>query len=143
MKGRITMFCKNCGKEYSEGSLFCIYCGGKIESESIPEKIEPATTSEKIEPETAAEKISAETASADEPTISSEPAAASVSYAVPRPEQRPSAGADSGYIAIQTPPAEKPEKYYTFGHLALCLGAVAVMAIVAGVFAGLYFSVIA
>ncbi|MDE7192650.1 MAG: zinc ribbon domain-containing protein [Oscillospiraceae bacterium] len=43
------------------------------------------------------------------------------------------------------PPAaqdEKPAKYYTFGHIALCLAAVGVMAIVAGVFAGLYFSVI-
>ncbi len=39
-----------------------------------------------------------------------------------------------------TPP--KVEKYYTFGHIALCLAAVAVMAITAGVFAGLYFSVI-
>lgn len=38
--------------------------------------------------------------------------------------------------------AEKPAKYYTFGHIALCLAAVGVMAIVAGIFAGLYFSVI-
>ncbi len=37
---------------------------------------------------------------------------------------------------------QKVEKYYTFGHIAMCLAAVAVMAIVAGVFAGLYFSVI-
>ncbi len=42
---------------------------------------------------------------------------------------------------IENPPA-KVEKYYSFGHIALCLAAVAVMAIVAGVFAGLYFSVI-
>ena len=38
--------------------------------------------------------------------------------------------------------SEKPAKYYTFGHIALCLAAVGVMAVVAGVFAGLYFSVI-
>lgn len=37
---------------------------------------------------------------------------------------------------------QKVEKYYTFGHIAMCLAAVAVMAIVAGVFAGLYFSVV-
>ncbi len=42
---------------------------------------------------------------------------------------------------IENPPA-KVEKYYSFGHIALCLAAVALMAIVAGVFAGLYFSVI-
>lgn len=40
------------------------------------------------------------------------------------------------------PPAEETGKRYTFGHIALCLAAVGVMAIVAGIFAGLYFSVI-
>lgn len=40
------------------------------------------------------------------------------------------------------PPAEESGKRYTFGHIALCLAAVGVMAIVAGIFAGLYFSVI-
>lgn len=49
-------------------------------------------------------------------------------------------------MPIQTAPttedSEKPAKYYTFGHIALCLAAVGVMAIVAGIFAGLYFSVI-
>lgn len=44
-------------------------------------------------------------------------------------------------IKAPTAPVEKPERKYTFGHLMLCLAAVAVMAIVAGVFAGLYFSV--
>lgn len=44
------------------------------------------------------------------------------------------------------PPADaaekKPERRYTLGHIMMCLAAVAVMAIVAGVFAGLYFSVV-
>lgn len=40
------------------------------------------------------------------------------------------------------PPAEESGKRYTFGHIALCLAAVGVMAVVAGIFAGLYFSVI-
>ncbi len=37
---------------------------------------------------------------------------------------------------------KKPEKYYTSGHIVMCLAAVGIMAIVAGVFAGLYFSVV-
>lgn len=45
-------------------------------------------------------------------------------------------------VPLSPVPEEKEPKYYTFGHIALCLAAVAVMAIVAGVFAGLYFSVI-
>ena len=45
-------------------------------------------------------------------------------------------------VPLAPVPEEKEPKYYTFGHIALCLAAVAVMAIVAGVFAGLYFSVV-
>lgn len=44
----------------------------------------------------------------------------------------------------QTQPAPDnppPERKYTFGHIMLCLIAVAIMAVVAGIFAGLYFSV--
>ena len=42
----------------------------------------------------------------------------------------------------KNPPAERPERKYTLGHIMICLAAVAVMAITAGVFAGLYFSVV-
>ncbi len=37
---------------------------------------------------------------------------------------------------------EKPEKYYTTKHIVLCLAVAGIMAVAAGVFAGLYFSVI-
>ncbi len=40
------------------------------------------------------------------------------------------------------PAPEKPERRFTLGHIFICLAAVAVMAITAGVFAGLYFSVV-
>lgn len=43
---------------------------------------------------------------------------------------------------IAAPAKEPPERKYTLGHIMMCLAAVAVMAIVAGVFAGLYFSVV-
>lgn len=45
-------------------------------------------------------------------------------------------------VTIAEAPEPKPERKYTLGHIMLCLAAVAVMAIVAGVFAGLYFSVV-
>lgn len=38
--------------------------------------------------------------------------------------------------------SEKPEKYYTTKHIVLCLVIAGIMAAAAGVFAGLYFSVI-
>ena len=45
-------------------------------------------------------------------------------------------------IKTEVMPENKPERKYTLGHIMMCLAAVAVMAIVAGVFAGLYFSVV-
>lgn len=42
----------------------------------------------------------------------------------------------------ETKKPEKPEKYYTTKHIVLCLVIAGVMAAAAGVFAGLYFSVI-
>ena len=43
-------------------------------------------------------------------------------------------------VTSSTP--EKGERKYTLGHILLCLASTAIMAITAGVFAGLYFSVI-
>lgn len=42
----------------------------------------------------------------------------------------------------KAPEKPLPERKYTLGHILMCLAAVAVMAIVAGIFAGLYFSVV-
>lgn len=49
---------------------------------------------------------------------------------------------DQNIIPVQSVPEKRPERKYTLGHIMMCLAAVAVMAIVAGVFAGLYFSVV-
>ena len=45
-------------------------------------------------------------------------------------------------ITIKDEEKRRPERKYTLGHIVMCLAAAAVMAIAAGVFAGLYFSVI-
>ena len=144
------MFCKTCGKEYNEGSQFCIYCGAKIEPTEITSEIaaNPAeiTAASLPEPVSATEATAAQPAESVLPTP--EPIQSSVSYGSVEPAIRPVERSNVGvssydFTVTQTPQPEKPEKYYTFGHLALCLAAVAVMAIVAGVFAGLYFSAIA
>lgn len=44
--------------------------------------------------------------------------------------------------AASAPRKEPAERKYTLGHIIMCLASAAVMAIVAGVFAGLYFSVV-
>lgn len=51
----------------------------------------------------------------------------------------PASGAESTPAAPSKP---ERERKYTLGHIMLCLAATAVMAITAGVFAGLYFSVV-
>ena len=62
--------------------------------------------------------------------------------AAPQVPPQPTAPLFTAPVPTAPAPEEKEPKYYTFGHIALCLAAVAVMAIVAGVFAGLYFSVV-
>lgn len=68
--------------------------------------------------------------------------------AYPTPNVIPQSGqsASSGYTASSNAAVsgQKPkrERKYTLGHIMICLAAVAVMAITAGVFAGLYFSVV-
>lgn len=64
----------------------------------------------------------------------------------PTPGNIPKSGYSvPGYPSPSAPVMqEKPkrERKYTLGHIMLCLAAVAIMAITAGVFAGLYFSVV-
>lgn len=66
----------------------------------------------------------------------------SASYAQPSYPSVPTAPIAPVVPVQSAVPAAKPERKYTFGHIMMCLAAVAVMAIVAGVFAGLYFSVV-
>lgn len=63
----------------------------------------------------------------------------------PAPPAYPAPAQNMNTIPVQSAvltPENKPERKYTLGHIMMCLAAVAVMAIVAGVFAGLYFSVV-
>lgn len=111
------------------------------------------TVSENSAPIPAQSEVQPAAESVTEPT--SEPTAEySVNSAEAAPAPQPTEFLNNAPISAPAPapvqttvplapvPEEKEPKYYTFGHIALCLAAVAVMAIVAGVFAGLYFSVV-
>lgn len=93
--------------------------------------------------ETASVPMTAPTSVAEAPT--SVPANAAISSAVPTPNVIPSSGT-LGYttVTIAAPKKEKRprERKYTLGHLILCLATAGVMAVAAGIFAGLYFSVV-
>lgn len=93
-----------------------------------------------------------------------EPANTEPMYSAPTPESIPNMGAipnptipgtaapmsqpiyqppqPNPQFTPRAPERPLPERKYTLGHIIMCLSAVAIMAIVAGVFAGLYFSVI-
>ncbi len=119
------MYCNQCGNLLTEQGAFCSFCGAK--NEEAAQNVQPEAQTmpaESISPMT--EPAAAYTAPQPAPQM----------YTIPQPP--------TGYVP-EAPIAPKPpkeEKYYTFNHILLCLAAVAVMAVVAGVFAGLYFSVI-
>ncbi len=162
------MFCPKCGRLVNDNALFCTFCGCSLRemSDNAPDNTagslpvsplsEPSPVSTPMSSPVSApvselasplsEPVSAPVYAADKPNDSGEtafnevtgiPAVKVASESAPVPKEVEMISADD----IENPPA-KVEKYYSFGHIALCLAAVAVMAIVAGVFAGLYFSVI-
>lgn len=131
-------------------------------TENISENISGEMTETADNAENIAETEAAESTEAPvEDPVENAEAAASVSNNVPIPNTIPSyGGSETVYSAppaypdpaqpVNTVPVQsavltsenKPERRYTLGHIMMCLAAVAVMAIVAGVFAGLYFSVV-
>lgn len=141
------MNCLKCGKELTDDAVFCTYCGqptGLAPKSNAPESApvqQPAYPAPESAPLQQIEPVAAENNAAQSAPIQQMNSAPMQSAA---PQSVPVQQAGS-YTAPVQQPAEsaddkKPEKYYTFGHIALCLAAVAVMAVVAGIFAGLYFS---
>lgn len=129
------MYCNQCGNILTEQGAFCSFCGAKNEDVTVK-----PPTSEAAQATTTANEAAAPV---NEPVTT-----ASAPNTQPAAQTYVSPAAPTGYaneVPMNVPPATQPqkeEKYYTFNHILLCLGAVAVMAIVAGVFAGLYFSTI-
>lgn len=147
------MFCENCGKELGEDITFCAFCGTHQSATVI------AASAQQVSSVTAETANSAESASISAPASvpvgapisapttvpASAPVNAPINPVVPTPNVIPSSGALAyPTVTIAAPKKEKPprERKYTLGHLILCLAAAGVMAIAAGVFAGLYFSVV-
>ncbi len=98
---------------------------------------------------------------APENAVSEEQTSETPQSTIPTPNVIPTSGESLAYANIPNaqnvppvPPAapvspaaapkkhDAPERRFTLGHIFICLAAVAIMAITAGVFAGLYFSVV-
>lgn len=160
------MYCQKCGKEIAAGSVFCTWCGARQEMpvpqpEVIPQEsqTQPAAVQENAAPAapTAAmtPEAPAETPAPEE--SKAEPAAETPQEIAPAAEATPDNAAENTAPGAELPkdffgdeikldseakPGEKPQKYYTTAHLVICLAAAGIMAAAAGIFAGLYFSVI-
>lgn len=159
------MFCSKCGKEISEGAIFCTHCGSSIAltASAAPAPVFPGNA----EPTESAASIPVESVSSV-PAFAENPiqSAKMVSSEIPvssfgaSPTENLAQSINSAPVnnlaysfdnsvndmpesfEIPAPKIQAEERVYTFKHIAICLAAVAVMAIVAGVFAGLYFSAI-
>ena len=124
------MYCSKCGNQIAEGASFCAFCGFKAPEQVAPVQSEVVSAPPVTQAPPVTETITPIQPEAPQATYSTE-------QEIPR--MAPNFGAPVPVVKEKKP---KEEKYYTFGHIMLCLSAVAVMAIVAGVFAGLYFSVV-
>ncbi|MCI5668401.1 MAG: zinc-ribbon domain-containing protein [Oscillospiraceae bacterium] len=157
------MFCNMCGNKIEENSIFCNRCGARMDTRAAAAPAEAPTAPAAAVPQPAEATVQNNPAAA--PINSGEPAGGSVQFGgtagiqfpganstpaeapVPDAVPHPVESARSGWsteVRIQDKPqkptkAEKPRKYYTGAHLALCLVTTGIMAMAAGVFAALYF----
>lgn len=209
------MFCNKCGREIVESSMFCTWCGGKVEAvySTVPTPSESPRSnlnSYTAQPERRAAVLSGASAEASS-AVSAQPEvhvmAAASAEGIPKFQENPAGAAETaetlnpehsvGEISSEnvsapvneadgvseqnegfsgktgadmrgastdmpnspdmTSPSvsevileksdtpgkpEKTKKYYTGAQLAICLVTTGIMAAAAGIFAGLYFSVI-
>lgn len=115
------MFCENCGIEM-EKAKFCPNCGKEQTAVVVPAASVPIAESAPI----------------------SSPASAPAAPAAPLPAAPVSAGVSSSPTVTIADDSKKPapERKYSLRHIVLCLVTAAIMAATAGVFAGLYFSLL-
>lgn len=165
------MFCGNCGKEIGD-MRFCRYCGAEQTATVIPGAAVPSQTAVPEPPrELSAPVSAAEPAPVSVPVSApvSTPApapmtqSAAATAVLPTPNEIPTNNLGSPAIPVSASSSavrgvsstvvtiekedkkrkkEAPERKYSLRHIVMCLAAAAVMAVAAGVFAGLYFSVI-
>ena len=133
------MFCEECGKEISDNTRFCPYCG--------------AEQTARVQPAQSISFTSAVNSNADNSATATTPAETSVAVSTPvntpasTPANAPAPNAESvspilKTVDIKDENAPSPKLKYSLKHLVLCLAAAGVMAIAAGVFAGMYFALL-
>lgn len=148
------MYCSNCGKENPDGVKFCCFCGtSALNAPSSAETgqldLEESAVSAPVSP------VLDEQTAPTVPTAPTSPASMTGNFstgAVPMPQPVINQGYSPAPPVVnmtvpmqeKAPRKEKPEPVYKYSikHILMCLISTAVCAIAAGIFAGLYFSVV-
>ncbi len=162
------MFCIHCGKQIMDTARFCNFCGQPT-GLSVQPAVSPIQTAEAAE-QPSDQNVNYQTDIPTPVSVSEVPVesaengntevpAPSAEYSVPTPNVIPTSGVSVNVpilSAAETPAPfsenvsavtaassdKKPERKYTITHIMLCLISTAIMAITAGVFAGLYFAAV-
>ena len=133
------MFCEECGKEISDNTRFCPYCGAEQTA-----RVQPAQS---ISFTSAVNSNADNSATATTPAETSVPVSTPVNTPASNPANAPAPNAENfspilKTVDIKDENAPSPKLKYSLKHLVLCLAAAGVMAIAAGVFAGMYFALL-
>ncbi len=141
------MYCSNCGKENPDGVKFCCFCG--TSALTAPSSAETGQLD--LEESAVSAPVSAEPAEMAAMSSSASPGNF-YAGAVPMPQPVNNHGFSPvpPVVNMTVPMKEKaprkkkpaPVYKYSIKHILMCLISTAVCAIAAGIFAGLYFSVV-
>lgn len=152
------MFCTNCGKQIIDTARFCNYCGMSVASDkavdtqyaeqAVVSTQQNAAIGTENDSSVPVESVAEQSVpfSQELPQMVESPKSGEIPSAV---YSMPTLGVDMQSAAAKAPSKphntakeEGSPRMYTIGHIIMCLISTAVMAIAAGVFAGLYFSVV-
>ncbi|MGN0578563.1 MAG: zinc ribbon domain-containing protein [Ruminiclostridium sp.] len=136
------MFCKNCGKNAEENALFCTGCGARLSgpdkaviAAAVTEVIEKPVQPVEIQQPQPEQQIQPEQQVLPEEKAQPEQQAQTLAGANPPPVMPE--------IRYTEPLPEKPKTFFGTGALVFCLVIIGLLSISTGMFAGLYFSLLA
>lgn len=142
------MFCKNCGKNAEENALFCTGCGARlcgpdkaVIAAAVTEVIEkPVQPVEIQQPQPEQQPQQAQQPQTEQQVLPEE-------KVQPKQQAQTFAGTNPPpvmpEIRYTEPLPEKPKTFFGTGALVFCLVIIGLLSISTGMFAGLYFSLLA
>lgn len=126
------MFCNKCGKTIEDNSMFCTWCGARQPD------FEQQDSGQSVSGQSVPTAAAVNESIPEQPTVAEQTA---ISNPAVIPAEN-SGNLSEEWLTFSQNKGKKQVKYYTKGQMLACHIVNAVLAAAAGVFAGLYFSVI-